>query len=770
MKILYSYNLRSHENTLLIDHLRFVGDRSKELIHEKELRFSYSKEVLEYIAKVMGYSHDLGKGTSYFQKYLDDMIKYKKSSVEDNLKSHGAISALICYYNIINIDKELAIIAYIAIKRHHGNLRNFRDECNIMLLELKSEKELLKKQASALSEEIQCICKELSLKLPSCDELIELISELYDELSDYNDELEENSSTEKYILFKYLFSVIIYADKEHAIFKKANNISYDIPSRLIDDYKIKKFGVADSQNIRNVVYDDVVESIGESDRRIMSITLPTGTGKTLTSMSAALRLKNKLKKDMRIIYCLPFTSVIDQNFKEYEMAINEVMNREVTSEQILKHHYLSPKDYRKSSLYYEGDEGRFLTENWNSQIVVTTFMQFFNTVFSNSNSDLIKFNTLANSIVLLDEVQSIPYKYWGIINRLFTDMAERLNMYFIFITATQPLIFNKNEIFELAKGTDEYFSQFKRTKLIVNNSAIGKDEFFDFVNKIVSENIDKSILIIVNTIKLSQEVFSNVNKIDDDREKIYLSTSIIPKERKERIDKIKNLKSKKIVVSTQMVEAGVDIDMDIVIRDIAPLDSINQSAGRANRENRGEYLGKVYITRIEQNGKALASYVYKDSIQLQATSKVLSSKNVILEENYKEISDNYFKELKSNLSGNKSRELEKMMLYLDFENIDKNFQLIENQDKISVFIEVDKKAQEVWKNYKEYKSIDDVFKRRNMIESIKGEFYQYVISVYKNKFKESIDGNIAYISINQLNNTYDKNFGYKVDEDKVVIL
>ena len=177
-------------------------------------------------------------------------------------------------------------------------------------------------------------------------------------------------------------------------------------------------------------------------------------------MSAALKLKAKLNKDMKVIYCLPFTSVIDQNFDEYKRAITTVTNKEASSEEILKHHYLSPKNYEKSDLYYEGDEGRFLTQNWNSQIVVTTFIQLFNTVFSNSNSDLIKYNTLANSIVLLDEVQSIPYKYWRIINRLFTEMANKLNMYFVFITATQPLIFQKDEILELAK----------RSEVILNSS------------------------------------------------------------------------------------------------------------------------------------------------------------------------------------------------------------------------------------------------------------------------------------------------------------
>jgi CRISPR-associated endonuclease/helicase Cas3 len=769
-KKLYFYNLKSHENIYLIDHLRFVGDRAKNLIESKELGFSYNKNQLKNAAKVMGYTHDLGKGTVYFQQYLDDMIKYGKSEVDNKLRSHALISALICYYNLKYVDDELAVIGYIVVKRHHGSLKNFREESNITDLEITEQKKLIKTQYHSLKSEIENICIELKLKFLELEELLELVDEVNKNLKEYNYNLEDNKNFEKYILFKYLFSLLIYADKEHAILKEKNSINYELDSNLIDDYKVKKFGEPDSKNIRNIVYDDVVRSIENKYTRIMSITLPTGTGKTLASMSVALKLKSKLSKDMKIIYCLPFTSVIDQNFEEYKNAISVVTNKKVTSQQILKHHYLSSNNYEKGDCYYEGDEGRFLTQNWNSQIVVTTFIQFFNTVFSNNNSDLIKYNTLANSVILLDEVQSIPHKYWRIINKLFIEMANRLNMYFIFITATQPLIFDKNEIFELAKSSEDYFKSFKRTKLIVNEKPMDKEEFFCFVKSIIDKNKNKNILIIVNTIKLSQELFKVLEDKEDSRQKIYLSTSIIPKERKRRIDSIKDTTSKKIVVSTQLVEAGVDIDMDIVIRDLAPLDSINQSAGRANRENRGEYLGEVYIVKVHQNNKPLASFVYRDNVLLNSTEKVLKGKESILEEDYKQISDLYFKELKSRLSNNESRRLESLIRELEFKNINDDFQLIEDQDKVSLFIEADEYAKELWNKYNQYKNIKDINERKNKLESIKEDFYQYVISVFKNKCRENIDETIGYISINQLESSYDFNLGYKTDRNSTIIL
>lgn len=760
VKKLYSYKLESHPNVKLIDHLRYVGDRCASLLMDKDIKFTYTRNELMFIAKVMGYCHDLGKGTIYFQKYL------KKEKVKESLKSHAHLSALICYLNLKDINLELAIMAYIAVLRHHGNIKNFKDYTIIEGNQIT----ILNEQYKALDEEIKVVCKELDLKLPLWKELEEVLDDLEDALDDYNEDLNDNESFEKYILIKLLFSLLIHADKEHAIFREEKNIIYNLPNTLIDDYKLKKFGEPTTYDIRDIVYDDVINSVNSCEDRIMSITLPTGSGKTYACMSAALRLKNKINKDMKIVYCLPFTSVIDQNFNDYVNAIKTIKNvSEVSSNDILKHHYLSPNEYKNENLYYENDEGRFLIHNWNSQIVVTTFIQLFNTLFSNSNSNLIKFNTLSNSIILLDEVQSIPYKYWKIINLFFKELSELLNIYFIFITATQPLIFNKNEIKELASKSDLYFKQCKRTRLIIHDKPMEKDIFFDFIKESITNNDNKNILIIVNTIKLSQELYDFIKDEKYSREVIYLSTSIIPKARLERINKIKEPLNKKIVISTQMVEAGVDIDMDIVIRDIAPLDSINQSAGRSNRENRGIYLGEVHLVKVKSNGKLLAKYVYKDDILLQGTEKVLKDKDIILEEDYKEISDSYFKEIDKNKGNVESNKLLDSILTLEFQIVDKNFKLIEDQDKVQIFVEVNEEAALVWNQFKEFQRIEDVFDRRNKLQGIKGDFYQYVISVFKNKCKENIEYGIGYISKEQLENSYDIEKGYKLKEDAALI-
>lgn len=767
---MYSYSLKSHPGSLLIDHIKFVGDRSKELFIDKDLKFKYCKEELQHAAKVMGYCHDLGKATSYFQKYIGGNKK-----VNNEKKSHAFISAVICYYNLREVNKELAIICYLCVKRHHGALNNFRGEVNIS----KAELNLIKAQYEALDSEVHRICKSLEISIPLWQDFVKLTDDIKDEMESYDDQLADNDDFEKYILIKYMFSVLIYADKEHAIFRHGNYIKYNLKPSLIDDYKLYKFGKPNLFNIRDRVYDDVLSNIHSINNRVMSITLPTGLGKTYICMSSALRLKEKLNKDMKIIYCLPFTSVIDQNYLDYKDAIGTVNSLDkVDSSYIIKHHYLSPKEFQTAELYYDGDEGRFLVQNWNSQIIVTTFIQIFNTIFSSRNSDLIKYNTMSNSIILLDEVQSIPYKYWNIINLMIKEIAERLNIYFIFVTATQPLIFEENEISELASHRDDYFKQSKRTKLIITKESMEKDVFFEYAKKVVELNRDKNILMIVNTIKLSQELYQEISKIDGEFDLIYLSTSIIPKERTRRINSIKGKKNqdlnggfskKKIVISTQMIEAGVDIDMDIIIRDIAPLDCIFQSAGRANRENRGEYVGEVHLVKILNKGRFFADYVYKDPILLQATLDSLGNEESVLEENYKELGNLYYKNLKRNIGNTESKELIKWVKELEFEKVDEKFKLIEELGKIQLFIETDDEATEIWRKYCSYKEIEDAFERRNSMEKIKGDFYKYVISVFENKYNYGVDDGFGFISKTQLEKNYSNEFGYNPKEEGCLI-
>ncbi len=772
MKKLYSYKLESHPKVLLYKHLKNVGERCANIVKSKSINFSYSKDDIVNISRVMGYTHDLGKGTLYFQKYLKDMVQKGESDVDIELKSHGLLSALYTYLQLRDYNKRLALIAYVIVKKHHGNLENINIELRSDSVYIKNQEKILRKQIEALDkEEFSKILSSFSLKIVAA-EILDILDEIRDEADEYEGKLYGNQDFEDYVLFKFLFSILIFADKEDAIFHNQQNIKYDLPYDIVDNYKKIKFKNNSSNlgDIRNKIYIEANESIKKTNNRIMSINVPTGTGKTLTAMAAALSLKEKVNKEMKIIYCLPFTSIIDQNYNDYSSMIETVMGKEsVTNDRLLKHHHLTDLSYINEEKSFKSNEGRFLIENWNSQIVVTTFMQFFETVFSNRNDSLIKYNSLSNSIVLLDEVQTIPYKYWLIINKLFKFMAESLNIYFIFITATQPLIFSENEIEPLIKNGDEYFKVFRRTKLHIYHQKLKFNDFLLEMQQMIFDNDNKNILVILNTVRAAQETFKHINDLELENTEVYfLSTGIIPKERRRRINEIKESRKRKIVVSTQLIEAGVDIDMDIVVRDMATLDSINQSAGRCNREYRGEYLGDVYLYNItNESGGEYCRFVY-DSFLIEMTNKVLQDKDLVYEQDYLSLNKNYFNNVYNGMSGDESRKLMNMISTLRFENIEGNFKLIDKQNKVSVFIESDEAAMIIWKEYIDILKEVDLVKRRERFNVIKKDFYDNVINVFKNKVRETEVQGIAYVGYNALDSSYDINTGYILEEgDKI---
>lgn len=769
---MYSYKLKSHPDILLLHHLKNVGERCADIVSSKSIDFSYSKADIAYTAKVMGYTHDLGKGTSYFQQYLDDMILMGESDVDTELKSHGAISAIFTYLQMKDYDKKLALIAFIAVKKHHGNLDNIGSELSSINTYIRNHKKDLKRQIEALErEEINNIIVSLSLRDIN-EDMFNVLEEIWGQADEYETKLYRNQDIEDYVLFKFLFSVLIFADKEDAIFHDRQSIKYDIPCDIVDRYKKIKFKGSNSNlgDIRNRIYDEAVNSIKMSNKRIMSITVPTGTGKTLTSIAAALNLSNKINDEMKVIYCLPFTSIIDQNYDDYRSMIEKVLGKgKVTNDRLLKHHHLADLRYFNEEKSFKNNESRFLVENWNSQIIVTTFMQFFETVFSNRNDNLIRYNSLSNSIVLLDEVQTIPYKYWLAINRLFKFMAEKLNMYFIFITATQPLIFSKQEVEPLIKNEEEYFKAFKRTKLHINHEKLKFDSFLLEMEQMILNNDSKNILIILNTVKTAQKTFKHIKEMELDHTEVYfLSTGIVPKERRRRITDIKESKDRKIVVSTQLIEAGVDIDMDIVVRDMAALDSINQSAGRCNRECRGEYLGDVYLYYItNENGKEYCRFIY-DSFLVETTNKILQNMNIVYEQDYLHLNNEYFNNVYSNMSKDESRKLIEMVSSLRFGDVEKNFKLIKEQNKVSIFIETDKQAMKIWEAYVDILREEDLFKRREKFDIIKKDFYDNVINVFKDKARENEVQGIQHVGFGELNSSYDIDTGYILEERDIV--
>jgi len=775
----YFSNLFSHPDKYLEIHLKNTMNLAFHFLNEIPMEnLLLSKEQLQKLIKINTLSHDIGKATKFFQEYL-------LSGEEEGSKEtrHSLLSSLIAYYitqkafekeNIPdNIKTILPIFSYINVKRHHGNFMDILIELDIS----EEEKELLYRQIESIDEE------KFNILIKNTDDA--LFSEITkDKLKDIVEavskdikikrikikNLKHENSPEYYLLNNLLFSLLIDADKSEVTIGKPERNPLEIPYIVVDHYKKElKTDRKPINELREKAYQEVINKEIDLDQKIYSLTLPTGLGKTFTSFAFALKLREEIRKKKgyipRIIYSLPFLSIIEQNASVLENVLIKYFGN-IDSTMILKHHHLSEIYYKYNDNEIEPDHAKILIEGWNSEIIITTFVQLFHTLISNKNSNLRKLHRIFGSIIILDEVQSIPIKYWYLLREIFKELVEKFNTYIIFSTATQPLIFNKDETFNLI-NTEDYFTKLNRTILIPRlNESLLLEEFLENIEL----KSDKSYMFIFNTINSAQK-FYNLLKEKTKEDIVFLSSHIIPKERLKRIESIKK-GEKRIVVTTQLVEAGVDIDLDVVYRDIAPLDSINQSAGRCNR-NWLKDIGEVYLYSLQDDRRRYASYIY-DKILLDVTNNILKKDEKIEEIKFLNYIQNYFYEI----SERKSKDISKNFLdaiyslrysgYTENEN-DKcigieDFKLIEeDQPKIDVFIELNEEAENLWNQYIKLKEIKDIFERRLEFLKIRSDFYKYVISIpIRAENLPAIEYGFGYISKDNLDDFYDRETGYKI--------
>lgn len=786
--------MESHPGKALIEHGREVQEIGLTIFDYKHNHLTKQNKIRRVLEIILE-KHDYGKGTAYFQEYLKNPNLYLRHH-KKAYKSHSLLSAHIVYTEIFKElqNYKLAFIGFCVVKMHHSALSDMSPSILGEGREI-----LLKKQFEMFKSDY------FNLTRNERNHLYEFIKESNSiDLQDVIQEQLESLTIRDYLLVNYLFSLLIAADKGCAIYHSSHR-SYETLKRhvtgnvslekdVVDKYKRTKFGneTTDS-NIgrgavnkkREEIYKGVEKSISDLNldkERILSIHVPTGYGKTLTAYNAAFKLNERLENRYKMIYVLPFTSIIEQNFT----ILEDILGKDSQSQNVLmKHHYLAQKEYQtEESLTYDIQE--YLIENWDSKIIVTTFVQFLHSLFTNQNRQLKKFHNLSNAIIILDEVQSIPYKYWKLVNQVFKELAVYLDSYILLVTATMPLIFDedKKEILELVPEKEKYFENLNRIHLNLKyinklGSRMDIEEFKEIIVEDMTEHPNNSFLFVMNTINSSIEIYKFL-KVElghlENTELYYLSNNIIPKERTARISAIKeNLEKYRkgkyhkriIVVSTQMVEAGVDIDLDRVYRDIAPLDCIIQTAGRCNR-NGGGTLGIVIIVKLEDNKDLYAKYVY-DSVLLETTLKVLENESdTVKESDFNRLAKQYFQQVKKVKSSEASDKLITQLSNLDYEDAftgKDQFQLIKQEFKtVEVFIEVDQEAQFIYKRYQEIQQIEDVKEKKRAFDKIKSEFLSYVISIPQSIYKGVSEELFEYVSYAEAAKYYDKNTGFKRDK------
>jgi len=760
----YSYKLYSHPDKLLKDHLCGVHKIGKRVFEKERFESILNSEVLSAILLL----HDFGKASIDFQNKLFGKTFHVQKSF------HSEISAviLLLYLEYKSFSIEEQILGYITIKKHHGSFNSDLEE----LLEIDDSRiEYLYEIFSNIDLKELCEIYRDYLDLTFFDS--QLLSETIKSFGIrkykriFNKFIKNVNNFDAYNRLNNYFSILVYSDKEDCILNDSEILNKKIvyeKYNAVTDYKKKKFtGKLKNQidEIREKSFKEVENNI-DLKNRIFSINLPTGSGKTLTSLNAALKILEKDNSLERIIYCLPFTSIIDQNADIFQ----EVLDTEDNSV-LLKHHHLSEINYN-SDFYnneiFNDQQAEYLIETWNSKIIVTTFYQFLHSLLTGENNLLKKYNKIKNSIVILDEVQSIPRKYWILVNNYLKFISEKMNCYILLVTATMPLIFSEeeNEIKELATSKREYFNAFSRIILDVKD-ANKKTSIRDFSIRLIEElrQSDKSILVICNTIKSSLFLYDKLK--ENGFAPLYLSSNIIPKD---RLNIIKRIKKDKIraLISTQVIEAGVDISFDIVYRDMAPLDSIFQACGRCNRNGNNIEKGIVKIIKLtDDKNLEYSSYIY-DEVILSRTSDLFRDKSIIEEKQFLDLANEYFKIMKNATSTSLSIEIINAIKYLDYKKAfyeKESFRLIDNNFRtISCFVESDESASDLLNEYNNLKLDIRSFENKTKLKKILREMSKYIINVPEKFLKTTDSEKIFIIEKSMLTQYYSSLTGFKRDE------
>lgn len=829
-----TFEFKSHPNKHLKKHLQYVAENSKRIINQKDINLTFiSKELLAEISYLVGICHDFGKYNSHFQKYIRGSEDYDFEGKKHSLISSFFAFVIVEEYCTKNdINNIFPFISSFVIRRHHGNLNNFGD-C-LKIVEENNEHLHLEKQIKDIYSEPEAL-KNFQTLLPDYfdnevinEKVLSLIRDGYKkkirELSKFHlyDLKKNNTSLEIFLIIELLYSILVDCDKKDAAnLLSQDNLNNEIPSNIVEEFikKNKKENPCKFENneINNLKDEFLKKCVNNEqlkpDHKIYSISAPTGIGKTYASFATALKLKNYIKKhsnnNYKIEYILPFTTIIEQNYEEFRQIMsNFCKDFEIREHNyLLKHHYLAvpEKGYLKkvdeNCKKYDSksylDDLLFI-KSWDAKVVVSTYVQLLHTIIGGKNSFMNKFHNIVNSIVILDEVQSVPLKYWEIVRDLFKELSEKFNVYFIFVTATQPLIFSDNEIKELASPEKTFnhptFNRVTIKKYIDKKQTI--NDFYEFFKKKEINNLKNRYLLILNTKKSSLDLYSRFKK---DKEKngfyknyllIYLSTNLTPKDREKKISKIiknnQDSNQKYIVITTQLVEAGVDISSDVCYRDMAPLDSIIQSAGRCNRFGEIE-KGEFYLIKLykEETGNEF-SHIYGKPI-LDRTEKTINENKFCDSTDFYSIAKKFFENCwtKDNQTKEHSEKLYNYIKELDFHSIlsgDENFKFIETYPTHSIFILDNESEQELelYKNIlKTTYNNDDEFgsKKKGEIKKQRKKLQKYIIEITPSQFsgcgwfeKDNEIGDLFYIlriddSLHEHEKLYSEEFGFNLNYD-----
>ncbi|EHB62321.1 MULTISPECIES: CRISPR-associated helicase/endonuclease Cas3 [Paenibacillus] len=567
-----------------------------------------------HLAGLAGLLHDMGKYTTEFKNYIEEAVAHPEAPPRKGSVDHSTAGGRLVYERYHRtastaIDKFAAEWIANCVISHHQGLRDFVEpNASSPFLE-RVEKKALNEYEQAKQRFFEAVAEE---EIDACFEGAKK------ELARYLSKIKERKllPIAASLLLKYIFSCLIDADRTNTRRFDENEEPEEPLNRqaffarsyksLLCKLQVLEQGM-DSDHPINRLRREMSQRCDEFAERasgIYTLSIPTGGGKTLASLRYALKHARIHGKD-RIIYVVPYTTIIEQNAAE----IREILQED---EWILEHHsnVIEHEDDLETEDYdVHRKKIRNARDSWDSPIIFTTMVQFLNTFYAKGTRNVRRLHRLSNAVIIFDEVQSVPVNCISIFNAAlnFLNILGRSSL--LLCTATQPALdFVKHKLHiskeaEIIEDLEQVADNFKRVELVsaVTPLGWGAEELTDFVRSRLDEI--RSVLVILNTKTAVRKLYDQLSQSEWMKERgvklFHLSTNMCAAHRKEVLSKvIDSLEAQEpvICVSTQLIEAGVNISFDCVIRSLAGLDSIAQAAGRCNRHGKAP-IRKVYIIK-----------------------------------------------------------------------------------------------------------------------------------------------------------------------------
>lgn len=703
-KTIYVAHTRATDSEIqtLETHLTEVGEIAARLA---------SKIGAENAGYLIGLLHDFGKYSHAFQTYIKSGTGLLQSDEDDYVDANGlkgkidhstagaqwVFKNLAKYgYNSSRKGEFCGQILAVCIASHHSglidcltldgdsgfNIRMNKTEDKSHLEEcLKKAKPSILNKAEELAspsliEEMHALINQiLKAKNPDNSPLSMLIREFY--LGFYT---------------RFLFSCLIDADRiNSADFETPENASLrsqSLPNWSLAiqrlETELAHFEVdSEVAKIRKEISDLCLQKANQA-QGIYTLSVPTGGGKTLASLRYALHHANKYGLE-RIIYIIPYTSIIEQNAAD----VRKILQPEgETLEWVLEHHSnLEPE--------LQTWRSKLVSDNWDAPVIFTTMVQLLETMFSGGTRGVRRLHQLANSVLIFDEIQTLPINCVHLFCNAINFLTERANTTTVLCTATQPLLNalrnpEKGQLHipkenEIIPNVDALYQRLERVNIENKYKSEGwqKEEICQFAHELFEEN--QSCLIIVNTKQWAQDLFQEFQNNGVDKSALFhLSTNQCPAHRKQILDVVRQrLKDKDPVlcVSTQLIEAGVNVSFANVIRFFAGLDSIAQAAGRCNRhgelkDKNGEPVkGQVYVLNPAQETTDMLAEIEIGKKQAQRVFSEMSSTNILSPEAITRYFQYYFFDRASEMAYRKKLEsgVDDTLLNLLSSNTKNNF-------------------------------------------------------------------------------------------------